>query len=112
MTTATGLHSDPEALQVPELRLKHGEDRRINAGHPWVFSHEVDTARTPLATLAPGAQVRLLSDRDKFLGYAYVNPHSLISARIMLWERKTVRPTVGRRGDSTYLYKYTKNVIK
>jgi 23S rRNA (cytosine1962-C5)-methyltransferase len=83
LTTATGLHSDPRIQQILELRLKRGEDRRINAGHPWVFSNEVDIARTPLATLAPGAHVRLVSDRDKFLGYAYVNPHSLISARVM-----------------------------
>jgi 23S rRNA (cytosine1962-C5)-methyltransferase len=68
---------------VPELRLRHGEDRRINAGHPWVFSNEVDIARTPLTALPPGAQVRLVSDRERFIGYAYVNPHSLICARIM-----------------------------
>ena len=68
---------------MPELRLKHGEDRRINAGHPWVFSNEVDIARTPLTALAAGSHVRLVSDRDRFLGYAYVNPHSLICARIM-----------------------------
>lgn len=70
-------------ITSPELRLKHGEDRRINAGHPWVFSNEVDIARTPLTQLQPGAQVRLVSDRERFLGYAYVNPHSLICARIM-----------------------------
>ncbi|HEY1899351.1 MAG TPA: class I SAM-dependent rRNA methyltransferase [Steroidobacteraceae bacterium] len=80
MTTAT---AQIDATAVPELRLKRGEDRRINAGHPWVFSNEVDIARTPLATLQPGAQVRLVCDRDRFLGYAYVNPHSLICARIM-----------------------------
>jgi len=68
---------------VPELRLKRAEDRRINAGHPWVFSNEVDIARTPLVALAAGAQVRLVSERDRFLGFAYVNPHSLICARIM-----------------------------
>ncbi len=73
----------PDTSPVPELRLKRGEDRRINAGHPWVFSNEVDTARTPLTTLPAGTAVRLLSDRDKFLGFAYVNPHSLICARIM-----------------------------
>ena len=83
MTTATGPDLNPDALPVPELRLKHAEDRRINAGHPWVFSNEVDIARTPLASLAPGAQVRVMSDRERFLGYAYVNPHSLICARIM-----------------------------
>ncbi|HEV2701300.1 MAG TPA: class I SAM-dependent rRNA methyltransferase [Steroidobacteraceae bacterium] len=68
---------------VPELRLKHGEDRRINAGHPWVFSNEVDIMRTPLVALPSGAQVRLVSDRERFLGFAYVNPHSLICARVM-----------------------------
>ena len=72
-----------DTTAVPELRLKRGEDRRINSGHPWVFSNEVDIARTPLATLSAGAQVRLVSDRDKFLGFAYVNPHSLICARLM-----------------------------
>jgi 23S rRNA (cytosine1962-C5)-methyltransferase len=80
---STSTLPQPATTAVPELRLKRGEDRRINAGHPWVFSNEVDNARTPLTVLAPGAQVRLVSDRDRFLGYAYVNPHSLICARIM-----------------------------
>ena len=69
--------------QLPELRLKRGEDRRLSAGHLWVFSNEVDTARTPLPSFEPGALCRVVSDRDKFLGYAYVNPHSLICARIL-----------------------------
>ena len=68
---------------LPELRLKRGEDRRLAAGHLWVFSNEVDTARTPLTEFEPGALCRIVSDRDRFLGYAYVNPHSLISARIL-----------------------------
>jgi len=68
---------------LPELRLKRGEDRRLSAGHLWVFSNEVDTARTPLPGFTPGALCRVVSDRDKFLGYAYVNPHSLICARIL-----------------------------
>jgi 23S rRNA (cytosine1962-C5)-methyltransferase len=68
---------------LPDLRLKRGEDRRLSAGHLWVFSNEVDTARTPLQGFAPGALCRIVSERDKFLGYAYVNPHSLICARIL-----------------------------
>lgn len=68
---------------LPELRLKRGEDRRLTAGHLWVFSNEVDTARTPLPGFEPGAICRVMSERDKFLGYAYVNPHSLICARIL-----------------------------
>jgi 23S rRNA (cytosine1962-C5)-methyltransferase len=72
-----------QAAQIPELRLKRGEDRRLSAGHLWVFSNEVDTARTPLQSFDPGALCRVVSERDKFLGYAYVNPHSLICARIL-----------------------------
>jgi len=88
LTTSTAPQG--ESIAVPELRLKRSEDRRINAGHPWVFSNEVDTARTPLVALASGAQVRLVSERDRFLGFAYVNPHALICARIM--SRDAQRP--------------------
>jgi 23S rRNA (cytosine1962-C5)-methyltransferase len=69
--------------EIPVLKLKRGEDRRIRAGHPWVFSNEVDNDATPLAKIAPGAIARVLSDREQFLGLAYVNPHALICARIV-----------------------------
>jgi 23S rRNA (cytosine1962-C5)-methyltransferase len=74
----------PSALAaLPVLRLKRGEDRRLRAGHLWVFSNEVDNEATPLAGFAVGGLARVLSDRDLFLGYAYVNPHALICARIL-----------------------------
>jgi 23S rRNA (cytosine1962-C5)-methyltransferase len=66
-----------------ELRLARGEERRLEAGHLWVFSNEVDTARTPLSGFAAGDICRVTSARDRFLGYAYVNPHALICARIL-----------------------------
>ena len=68
---------------LPVLRLKHNEERRITAGHLWVFSNEIDTVATPLGAFAPGAVAAVRSDRDRFLGYAYVNPHALIAARIL-----------------------------
>ena len=70
-------------MEPPVLRLKHGEDRRLRAGHLWVFSNEVDVAATPLKNFAPGSVARLLTDRDHFLGYVYVNPATLICARII-----------------------------
>jgi 23S rRNA (cytosine1962-C5)-methyltransferase len=72
-----------EGLALPELRLKPREGRRLSAGHLWVFSNEVDTERTPLTGFAPGAPCRVIGDRDHFLGYAYVNSHALICARIL-----------------------------
>ena len=68
---------------VSILKLKRGEDRRIRSGHLWVFSNEIDNAATPLASFTAGARARVLSDRDQFLGHAYVNPHALICARIV-----------------------------
>ena len=64
------------------LRLKKGEDKRLRHGHLWVFSNEVDVKATPLADFAPGEQVTLLSAQGKELGSAYVNPASLICARL------------------------------
>ena len=75
---------------LPRLRLKRGEDRRLRAGHLWVYSNEVDIAATPLTAFAPGAHARVQDWRDQFLGYAYVNPHALICARLL--SRSPVQP--------------------
>lgn len=64
------------------LQLKKNEDRRLRLGHPWIYSNEVDTAATPLTAFTPGQQVAVLAHGGKFLGSAYVNPHSLIAARM------------------------------
>jgi 23S rRNA (cytosine1962-C5)-methyltransferase len=71
------------AAELPALRLKRNEDRRIHAGHLWVFSNEVETSQTALTKFQPGALVRVLSHNDKALGLAYVNPKSLIAARML-----------------------------
>src|SRR5258708_30539237 len=71
-------------------RLKRGEDRRLRAGHLWVYPSEVDSAATPLTAFAPGAHARVQDWRDQFLGYAYVNPHALICARLL--SRSPVQP--------------------
>lgn len=79
------LSTAPPSLAAPPqrvLRLGRGEQRRIAAGHPWVFSNEV-AADTPLKAFAPGEQVQVHAHRGEFLGYAYVNPHALICARIL-----------------------------
>jgi 23S rRNA (cytosine1962-C5)-methyltransferase len=72
-----------EVAQLPVLRLKRNEDRRLNAGHLWIFSNEVDTQQTPLTKLKAGALVRVLAHNDHALGLAYVNPNSLICARLL-----------------------------
>ena len=70
-----------EALNT--LLLKKNEDRRIKSGHLWIYSNEVDTAATPIKTLTPGEQLRIEAHNGRFLGIAYVNPNSLICARLI-----------------------------
>ena len=72
-----------EVGDLPPLLLKPQEERRLQAGHLWIFSNEVNVAATPLTGFAPGQHVQLRSSRDRFLGYAYVNPRTLISARLL-----------------------------
>lgn len=65
------------------LQLKKNEERRLLAGHPWVFSNEVDVALSPLTALKTGELVTVRDSRGRPLGTAYVNPHSLICARLI-----------------------------
>jgi 23S rRNA (cytosine1962-C5)-methyltransferase len=69
--------------QLPVLRLKRNEDRRLHAGHLWIFSNEVETQQTPLVKFKAGELVRVLAHNDRALGLAYVNPKSLIAARLL-----------------------------
>lgn len=68
---------------LPELYLKKNEEKRLRRGHLWVFSNEVDTARSPLTDFEPGQDALVVDHRGKPLGCAYVNPHSLICARLV-----------------------------
>ncbi len=72
-----------ESLSLAPLQLKKNEERRIRAGHLWVYSNEVDTVATPLNRFQAGQQVQLLTHNGKSLGNGYVNPHSLICARLV-----------------------------
>ncbi len=67
---------------LPVLILKKNEDRRLRAGHLWVYSNEVDTGKTPLNGFEPGSLAVVQSASGQALGAAYVNPHSLICARL------------------------------
>ncbi len=75
--------SELDVTHLPVLRLKRNEDRRLQAGHLWVFSNEVDTQQTPLNKLKPGELVRVLAHNDRALGLAYANSASLITARLL-----------------------------
>jgi 23S rRNA (cytosine1962-C5)-methyltransferase len=70
-------------MTLAPLRLNKNEDRRLRAGHVWVFSNEVDTKTTPLTQFEPGQVVQIEDASGHVLGSGYVNPHPLICARLV-----------------------------
>ena len=70
-------------LPYPALRLRPKEDRRLRAGHPWIYSNEVDTRATPLTAIAPGSVCRVEDAGGAALGLAHVNPHTLLCGRML-----------------------------
>lgn len=65
------------------LQLKKDQERRLLAGHDWVYSNEIDTERTPLKGLIPGQPVEIIARSGRWLGHGYANPQSLISVRLV-----------------------------
>ncbi len=66
----------------PQIRLARGRSKRLRAGHPWVFSNEIDM--TPaVKALPPGGLATVIDWGDERLGIATFNPHSLIAARLL-----------------------------
>jgi 23S rRNA (cytosine1962-C5)-methyltransferase len=74
---------------LPVLVLKRNEDRRLRAGHLWVYSNEVDISKTPLTAFTPGSAIVIQSATGNTLGAGYVNPHSLICARLLSRKPRT-----------------------
>ena len=70
-------------MSLARLQLKKGEDKRLREGHVWIYSNEVDIQKTPLKAFKPGEEVAVVAPNQEILGVAYVNPHSLISARLI-----------------------------
>ena len=69
------------------LVLKRNEDRRVRGGHPWIFSNEIEGFQ---GEVVDGGLVEVVDSRGAFLGTAYVNRHSLISARMLARNRDTI----------------------
>ncbi|VXB54135.1 class I SAM-dependent rRNA methyltransferase [Pseudomonas sp. 8O] len=75
---------------LPSLRLKANADRRLRAGHLWVYSNEIDVAATPLHGFAAGDQAVLEAAGGKPLGIVAMSPNNLICARLLSRDIKHV----------------------
>ncbi|MBD9483550.1 class I SAM-dependent rRNA methyltransferase [Pseudomonas sp. PDM14] len=77
-------------MTLPSLRLKANADRRLRAGHLWVYSNEIDVTATPLAGFQPGDQAILEAAGGKPLGVVAMSPNNLICARLLSRDVKHV----------------------
>ncbi len=69
------------------VKLKKNEDRRVRAGHLWIFSNEIGNLGQEFK---PGEIVDILSHAGSYIGRGYINPQSLISIRILTREREAI----------------------
>ncbi len=89
-------------LIVKDKRAK----RRISYGYLWVYSNEVKN----LKDFEEGETGILVDEKEDFLATAYINPHSLICARIL--SRKKVNPNIQFfENKLKKIIEYKKNIV-
>ena len=81
--------------------LNKGAEKRIRAGHHWIYNNEVDNKKSPLIAYEPGSVVSAVDYRGKGLGSFMVNPHALICGRL-----------VSRKQDREMTSSFIKNRLK
>ncbi len=64
------------------IKLKAHEERRLRAGHLWVFSNEIETGEG-FRNIAAGSLCRVIDSRNKPLGIGYINPKTLMAVRML-----------------------------
>jgi 23S rRNA (cytosine1962-C5)-methyltransferase len=66
----------------PTIRLQPSRHKRVQHGHPWVYSNEIHMDNTAKA-IPPGTVVRVVTHDGAPLGTATFNPHTLICTRML-----------------------------
>jgi 23S rRNA (cytosine1962-C5)-methyltransferase len=73
--------------KVSTVRLRKNQDRRLRAGHPWVFSNEIEGN---IGEVEDGDIVAITDSRGAYLGKGYVNRSSLIAIRVLTRSREDI----------------------
>jgi 23S rRNA (cytosine1962-C5)-methyltransferase len=73
--------------RVEPIHLHKDHERRLLLGHPWIFSNEI---ASDVKAHEPGSLVDVYAHGGSFLGRGYINPHSLISVRLLSQRRDTI----------------------
>lgn len=93
-----------------DVKLKAKEEHRINKGHYWIFSNELENVDT---TVKAGSLVRVLDAHGGTLGIGTFNPHSLIAVRLLTKGKDYLEDDfVFERLDAAYSYRKQFNIRK
>lgn len=90
---------------MKKLYLHKQHQKRLLQGHAWIYSNEVDIEKSSLKNFDPGEVVQVVGPGDAILGVAYVNPHSLIAARLLTREKNLAPDWLLTRIQSAQQYR-------
>jgi 23S rRNA (cytosine1962-C5)-methyltransferase len=76
------------------LILRRGAERRIRAGHPWIYRGEVADVK---GTWAPGAAVEVTDATGRYLGRGFYSPRSSLVCRLLTRVDEAVDAALVRR---------------
>lgn len=68
---------------MKSIILNKNISRRVESGHPWIFSNEVNTGKEKDTNAQPGEIVDVYTFDKIFIGRGYYNPQSQISVRLL-----------------------------
>ncbi|MEX2220883.1 MAG: class I SAM-dependent rRNA methyltransferase [Candidatus Rokuibacteriota bacterium] len=76
------------------LILKRGADRRIRAGHPWIYRGEVADLK---GSWSAGAALEVTDATGRYLGRGFYSPRSSLVCRLLTRAEEAVDATLVRR---------------
>lgn len=74
-------------MEYPVLKFKKGHEKRVRAGHLWIYSNELEKIDK---TLPVGCLVDIINSKDEFVGSGFYNPNSLITVRLLTREKQPI----------------------
>lgn len=78
-------------VEQPEIAISRKGADRVRAGHPWIFRSDISGE----VTAEPGAVVRVIDGRRRFIGHAHYSSASQIALRML--DRSADPVSVGAR---------------
>ncbi len=75
----------PAGSSLPRVFLHKGRERRVRAGHLWIYTGEIARVDDGVAA---GDQIEVADSRGRFIGRGYYNPSSTIAVRLLTRRRE------------------------